>query len=215
MKTLFTILLLAAPIFGGQIDRIVAVVNNHPVSESEWEQQERFEALGNNVPFKGFQRSKEALDRIIDRRIVLAQRDNLDLPEADPKKVAAQLVSFRKQLGLESDSAWKQRLKDYGLLEADVAEIIGEQLDVLEFVDTRFRMAVQVSPLDIRTYYNETYLPEFRKQTPDTPAPALDQVRAQIESILLQQRMNDLFNTWMKTVRSQATIRFIHPEWKP
>lgn len=215
MRFSLAILLLAAPLLGGQIDRIVAVVDNHPISESEWEQQERFEALGNGQPFTGFQRSREALERVIDRRIVLEQRSNLELPDVGPDKVAAQLVSLRQQLGLESDSAWHQKLKDYGLLEADVADIVTEQLDVLNFVDTRFRMAVQVSPDDIRRYYNDTYVPRFKQQSPGATPPRLDSVRAQIESILLQERMNDLFATWMKNVRAQANIRFIDPGWKP
>lgn len=214
MRMLTAILLFAVPLFGGQIDRIVAVVNHHPVSESEWEQQERFEALGNQEPFRGFQRSKEALDRIIDRRLVLEQRDNLEMPDIDPQKVAAQLVSFRKQLGLESDTDWKQRLQEYGLLEADVADIIGEQLEVMNFVDTRFRMAVQSSGVDVRRYYNDEYLPEFRKKSPGGTPPTLDEVRPQIETIVIQQRMNDLFTAWLKTIRGQASIRYIHPGWK-
>jgi hypothetical protein len=190
-----------------QIDRIVAVVNNQAIVESEWEQQERFEALSNEEQFRGFQHSTASLDRIIDRRLILQQLGNTRVNVADKAEVAAQVTSLRSQLHLESDQAWKAKLKQYGLLEADISDIVAEQANVLRFIDTRFRIAVQVAPEDVRRYYNQTFVPEFRRTGKGAQPPKLDEVRAKIEAVLIQQRMNDLFTTWLKTIRAQANIR--------
>ena len=208
MKVLLTLTLFMAGVLPAQqIDRIIAVVNNQPIIESEWEQQERFEALSNEEPFKGFQHSAESLDRIIDRRLILQQFENARVTPVEPSVVASQLTSLRSQLHLEADAAWKAKLKQYGLLEADVADVVAEQANVLRFIDSRFRMAAQASPEEIRRYYNQTFVPEFRRQGKGGPPPKLEDVRAQIEAILVQQRMNDLFTTWLKTIRGQANIR--------
>ena len=208
MKVLVVILSLAAALSAQQIDRIVALVDRQPILESEWEQQERFEAMSNDVPFVGFQHSDEALDRLIDRRLILTQIEAAKMPRASADAVAAQLTSLRKQLNLTKDAAWSAKLKQYGLLDPDVADIVGEQADVLRFIEVRFRMAVHVNDEDIRRYYNDTYLPEFRRTAkPGQAPPKLVDVHSQIESVLAQQRMNDLFATWLNNLRNQANIR--------
>lgn len=206
MKRALVIFALALALPAQEIDRIVALVNRQPILESEWEQQERFEAMANDAPYATFQHSGEALDRLIDRRLILEQMTAAKVRRSAPETTAAQITSLRSQLNITSDAAWKHRLKQYGLLEADVADIVAEQTDVLRFIEARFRMAVHVNDEDIRRYYNETYVPEFNRSGKGAP-PKIAEVRTQIESVLTQQRMTELFTTWLRTLRTQANIR--------
>jgi hypothetical protein len=195
------------------IDRIAVVVNNQPITMGDWEQQERFEALSNNEPWQGVQRSRAALDRLIDRALLLGQMQQAGVSRADATATAAQLSNLRSQLKLENDDEWRSTLKRYGLLEADVADIIAEQADVLRFMEQRFRPAVHVAPEDVRRYYRETYLPEFAKTAKaGTKPPPVEQVQQQIVAVLVEQRMSDLFSTWLKTLRAQANIRRVAKE---
>jgi hypothetical protein len=204
-------LVIAAVLVAGyaqEIDRIVAVVNNRPIAESEWEQQERFEAMTSNEPWKGFRHSQDSLERLIDRALILQQMDSAGTPKADDAYVVAQLNSLRKQMRLESDKEWRARLKEYGLLGSDVADMVAEQANVLRFIDARFRPAVHIPIEDVRRYYRETYVPQFQRTAkPGVVAPALAEIESQIISVLTEQRMNDLFNTWLKTLRAQANIK--------
>jgi hypothetical protein len=101
------------------------------------------------------------------------------------------------------------------LLEADVADIIAEQTAVLHFMEQRFRPAVHIAPEDVRRYYRDTYIPEFAKTAKaGTKPPPVDQVQQQITTVLAEQRMNDLFATWLKTLRTQANIRRVAKEAK-
>lgn len=211
MRFLFAVAMLSSALCAQEIDRIVAVVNRQPIIESEWEQQERFESLANEEPAKGFTHSREALDRVIDRRLILQQMEGAHVPRSDEGATAAQVSAFRTQLQLKDQDQWQQKLKSYGLLETDVADILAEQADVLRFIDARFRMSVRVTPEEVRQYYQQSYVPEFRKSGHSTPPP-LEQVRAQIESVLFQQRVNDLFATWLKTLRGQANIRLLYKD---
>jgi hypothetical protein len=207
MKILLAILALAFTSFAQEIDRIVALVNRQPIVASEWEQQERFEAMSNEVPFRRFERSEEALERLIDRRLIIEQMNAAKVSRTSPDATAAQVTALRNQLNITSDAAWKAKLKQYGLLEADVADIVAEQADVLRFIEVKFRMAVHVNDDDIRRYYNETFLPEFARSGKAGTPPKVAAVRDSIESVLVQQRMNELFSTWLKTLRAQANIR--------
>ena len=212
MKRALVIFALALALPAQEIDRIVALVNRQPILESEWEQQERFEAMANDAPFAAFQHSSEALERLIDRRLILEQMTAAKITRSAPEATAAQITSLRNQLDITSDAAWKQRLKQYGLLEADVADIVAEQTDVLRFIEARFRMAVHVNDEDIRRYYNQTYVPEFNRSGKGGAPPKIAEVRTQIESVLTQQRMTELFTTWLRTLRTQANIRRFNQE---
>jgi hypothetical protein len=198
-----------------EIDRIAVVVNRQPITMGEWEQQERFEALSNSEPWNGVQHSRAALDRLIDRSLILEQMQQAGVARADATATAAQLSAFRTQIKLNGENEWRAALKRYGLLEADVADIIAEQTDVLHFMEQRFRPAVHVAPEDVRRYYRQSYLPEFtRTARPGTKPPALEQVQSQIIAVLAEQRMNDLFTAWLKNLRAQANIRHVALESK-
>jgi hypothetical protein len=196
-----------------EIDRIAVVVNRQPITMGEWEQQERFEALSNGETWTAVKHSREALDRLIDRALILEQMRQVEQRRADATTTAAQLTSFRHELKLDDDSTWRAALHRYGLLEADVADVIAEQTEVIGFIEQRFRPAVHVAPEDVRRYYRQSYVPEFAKtaKSGEKP-PVLDQVQSQIVAILAEQRMNDLFSAWLKNLRAQANIRRIAKE---
>ena len=217
MRVLFALAAFSLTLFAQEreIDRIAVVVNQQPITMGEWEQQERFEALTNDVPWNGVQRSRAALDRLVDRALIIEQMQQSGIATVDATATAAQLSTFRALLKLENEGAWQEALKRYGLLEADVADIIAQQTDVLRFMEQRFRPAVHVATEDVRRYYRETYLPEFsRTAKAGAKAPPLDQVQQQIVTVLAEQRMNDLFTAWLKNLRAQANIRSVAKETK-
>jgi hypothetical protein len=211
MRLLLAFIMLSTALGAQQIDRIVAVVNRQPIVESEWEQQERFESLANDDPAGGFAHSREALDRVIDRRLILQQMQTAPNGRSDANAMAAQVSALRTQLGLQDQAVWQQKLQWHGLLESDIADILAEQADVLRFIDARFKMSVHITPDEVKQYYQQVYLPELRKKE-DAHAQSLEQVRSKIESILIQQRVNDLFATWLKTLRAQASVRLLYKE---
>jgi hypothetical protein len=215
MRSALAIAALVFTLNAQEIDRIAVVVNNQAITMGDWEQQERFEAMSNSEPWEGVKRSHDALDRLIDRALILEQMQRAGVTRADATATSAQFQTFRAQLKLENDDEWKATLKRYGLLEADVADIIAEQSAVLHFMEQRFRPAVHIAPEDVRRYYRDTYIPEFAKTAKaGTKPPPVDQVQQQITTVLAEQRMNDLFATWLKTLRTQANIRRVAKEAK-
>jgi hypothetical protein len=72
----------------------------------------------------------------------------------------------------------------------------------------RFRQGIRITPDEIETYYKETLLPQYpAAQTP----PPLQEVSSRIEEILLQQRVNQLFDDWLANLRKQGQIEVLDP----
>jgi peptidyl-prolyl cis-trans isomerase SurA len=197
------------------IDRMVAVVNNQVITQSDWDEQERFEALAEGRNAGAVQHSPAALERLIDRVLISEHLSGARLQHATPEDVSSQIAAIRKQLPpaqSQDDAAWRKTLAEYSIPEEDLAQIVAEQVDVLRFVEIRFRPNVQVSPEELESYYNKTFLPELKKAgTGDAELPKLKQVEDRIRQVLVEQRVNEILNSWVQSLRAQANIRRIAP----
>jgi peptidyl-prolyl cis-trans isomerase SurA len=62
----------------------------------------------------------------------------------------------------------------------------------------------RVDRASISQYYNQTLLPQLRQQ--GAPPPPLSEVSDKIQQVLTEQRINELLNSWLEALRSQAQI---------
>ena len=193
------------------IDRIVVVVNDRVITQRDWATQERFEALAEGKP-PAEQHSPASLERVVDRVLLLQQMAELNFRPAPPELVAEEVAAVRKQLPPErsaNDAAWQKTLSDYGIAPEDFQQLVAEQANVLRFIDVRFRSNLRLSPFDIEKYYREVFLPEFAKNSKGGTAPALPQVQDKIQQIIIEQRVSEGLNSFLQSLRAQATIRRI------
>lgn len=209
-------LLLALSISGAEVvDRMVAVVNKQVVLQSELDQTARVEFLLEGKPLDKLTAVdlQQVLDQLIDRALLEQQIMNPSVLDPTPADVVDRLREVRTRTpGAGSDAQWQALLTRYGVTEQDVSDQVISQLRIVKFIDLRFRAMAQVDRAAITSYYQEKLLPELRKQ--GAPEPPLDQVAGKIEKILFEQRIDDLLNSWLQTLRSQANIQKIVPETK-
>jgi peptidyl-prolyl cis-trans isomerase SurA len=204
----FVLLLLASAACSAQIvDRMVAVVNGRVILQSELDQEVRVEFMMQGAPLskRTQQDTLAALDRLIDRALLDQQIMNNAMVDPAPEQVAAQVKSIRAQVpGAATDEGWKALLLGYGLIVQDIEDYVTSQVRLLSFIDMRFRGLVRVDKTAISTYYQEKFLPELRKQ--GHPEQPLSAVSGEIEKLLVDQSINEMLNTWLQTLRSQARI---------
>ncbi|MBZ5530600.1 MAG: SurA N-terminal domain-containing protein [Acidobacteriia bacterium] len=204
----FVLLLLVSAACSAQIvDRMVAVVNGRVILQSELDQEVRVEFMMQGAPLakRTPQDTLAALDRLIDRALLDQQIMNTAMVDPAPEQVAEQVKSVRAQVpGAATDEGWKKLLQDYGLIRQDIEDYVTSQVRLLSFIDLRFRGLVRVDKVAITTYYQEKFLPELRKQ--GHPEQPLADVSGQIEKLLVDQNINEMLNTWLQTLRSQARI---------
>jgi parvulin-like peptidyl-prolyl isomerase len=193
---------------GQVIDRVVASVNDRVITQSDWEEQERFESLLEGRDPVKIRLTEASLERLIDQLLVNEQLEALKYSPVAESEMTPQLLQLRKQLKVPNDAAWQALLVRYGLTETDFNRHFSEQLNTLRLVDLRFRPTVQVTDLRIQQYYNYTFVPKLQMQgTPMDKIPKLKDVEDRIRQILTEESMNNIFQTWLRNVRSQAQVR--------
>jgi hypothetical protein len=193
---------------GEVLDRVVAIVNNTPIFQSDWELALRSEALLGGRKPESFNEAEQraAFERLVDQELLHEQMRGFMITTVTDEEVNARLMEVRQQIeGAKTDEGWRQILANSDLNEDDLKARIRTQLEVLRFLESRFRPTVRVDYRTIQKYYREQFLPELHKQGgKDVP---LADVTSKIREILTQQRMDEQVTSWLQTLREQADIR--------
>jgi len=123
--------------------------------------------------------------------------------------VQQRIMDLQKEHKATTSSAWHAVLAHYGLAQRQVETWLAHDIAVLHQVEARLRPTVQIPPQTIESYYQQTFLPELRKSgAQDVP---LAQVSGKIREILTEQKVNELFTSWLQTLRSESKINTSAP----
>jgi hypothetical protein len=198
------------------LDRVVAVVNNHAILASDLDDEIRLSVLDPGRGGLGNLTRKKALDQLIARSLIQQQIREEDMQASDPPpaEVDARLAEIRKQLpacvrqNCASDAGWNAFLAAHGLTPERVRTYLRYRVEILRFIEERFRQGIHIPPQDIETYYHDTLAPQYTK---GEAVPPLDQVSTRIQEILLQQQVNILFDGWLQNLRKQGEIEVLDP----
>jgi hypothetical protein len=198
------------------IDRVVAVVNNQAILASDLDEEIRLSVLDPGQVGLGVLTRKRALEQLIGRALIQQQIREEDERAADPSQaeVDARLAEIRKEVpaciheNCATEAGWKAFLVAHGLTPERVQIYLRYRVQILRFIERRFRQGIQISPQEVESYYRVTLLPQY---TPGEVIPALDQVAPRIQEILLQQQVNVLFDDWLKNLRKQGEVEVLDP----
>jgi peptidyl-prolyl cis-trans isomerase SurA len=204
----------AVPELGVVLDRLVAVVNEDVILESDVDEERRFEEVQPYRSAPVFSRDK-IIERLIDRALIL-QQAALEPEDAIPDTdLDAQLVTLRKdipackQYHCETDDGWKKYLGDHGFTEEEFRARWKLRMQLLKFIEVRFRNGINITDSEIQAYYEKTMLPEYAKR--NVTPPKLETIKRRIEEVLLQQEVGALLQDWLKSLRAQGSVRMIAP----
>jgi len=182
------------------LDRIAVTVGPDIITESELLRDLRVTAFLEHKPVDlSSAARRQAAQRIVDQILILREAvdSHVSLPSTE---AAAGLVAPYK-----ADSNFQADLERYGISEQDLSAHLLAGLRTLAFTDLRFRPDVQVSPEDIRNYYNQL----ARQNAPNTARlGSFDENRDQIEKLLIEQRVIQTLDQWLETARAAANIRY-------
>jgi hypothetical protein len=197
-------------------DRVVAVVNRQAILASDVEDEMELSVLDPSRVARVQMTEQQALEQLISRTLIQQQIRQEDLSATGPKpeEIASRLKEIRTELPAcirahcETDEGWKTFLTRHDLTQPEVEDYLRRRVEILSFIEMRFRQGIQITPEEIEAYYKETLLPEYPAgQT----APPLQQVSSRIEEILLQQRVSQVFDSWLSNLRKQGQIEVLDP----
>jgi parvulin-like peptidyl-prolyl isomerase len=199
---------------GVVLDRVIAVVNGDVILESDVDEERRFEEVQPYREATNYTRDR-AIERLIDRALIL-QQAALEPEDAVPDKdLDAQLLTLRKdipackQYHCETDAGWQKYIEDHGFTVEEFRERWRKRMELLKFIEVRFRNGITISDDQIKSYYEKTMLPEYAKR--NVTPPKLETISNRIEEVLLQQQVGALLEDWLKSLRAQGSVRMITP----
>jgi peptidyl-prolyl cis-trans isomerase SurA len=204
----------AAPEHEVVLDRLIAVVNGDVILESDVGEERRFEEVQPYRAATRFTRDR-IIERLIDRALILQQAALQPEDAVSDQEVDAQLATLRKdipackQYKCETDDGWKKYLGDHGFTEQEFRARWKQRMQLLKFIEARFRNGIKISNAEIRAYYEKTMLPEYAKR--NVTPPKLETIQNRIEEVLLQQEVGALLQDWLKSLRAQGSVRTITP----
>lgn len=201
------------------LDRVVAVVNNQPILWSDIENELRLSALEPRSKEEGAATAQNALQDLIGRDLIRQQirQEDVQAAEPTPAKVQSRLEELRRELPecvrmhCSSDAGWQAFLREHNLTQREVERYLRMRLEVLAFIEDRFRQGIRIPDEDVEKYYRETLAPQYGAG--ETP-PQLEKVAPRIREILLQQQVNLLFGTWLDNLRKQGDVEVLDPALK-
>ena len=189
------------------IDRIVATVNGHVILQSDWDDAVRFEAFVEGRPLDQLtdQDRNRALDRLIDQELLREQSQGVDSPQPPADDIKKRVQEIQSQQAATTPTGWQAALARYGFDEKQFEARVAHDIAVLRQVEARLRPTVQIDAQSIESYYRDKFLPQLRHAgAQDVPLAA---VSGKIREILTQEKVNQLFSSWLQSLRAESKIR--------
>lgn len=190
------------------IDCIAISVGRAAVTRSAIDEQARITAFLNRVPVDASPAGRRrTAERLVDVVLIRREMEISRYAPAEPADVDKLLERIRNERGNKPEQ-FRLELEQYQIDESALRRHLTLQTQTLRFVELRFRPGSSVTDGEVELYYRDQFLPEFTRANPNKPAPELEQVRDRIEAEMLDQRVEQAMEQWLKEARSQTRVRY-------
>ncbi|MCS6804041.1 MAG: SurA N-terminal domain-containing protein [Acidobacteriota bacterium] len=184
------------------VDRLVALVNGEPITESDllW-----LMALDPQQPEGTFtNRAKRLrLEQAIDQQLLYQEAQKLPAIDVRPEDISRFIAELVRQF--PSESVFRRRLEAVGLDGPALQQRVRQQLIILQFIEFRFRSFVLVSDAEIQTYY-QSRVARLLQERGETPPPLDEKLRSVIEQTIVEDKVQSDLNDWFEEARLRAEI---------
>jgi parvulin-like peptidyl-prolyl isomerase len=180
------------------VDRIAARVENDVILLSEVRELSRYQKL---VDGKS-ESDAQILDRLVDQWIVRTEAAAARFPRPSASEIDRSVDRLKHSF--VSDAEFDARKREGGLSDADVREMVESQLYLSNYLDSRFRPAVQIDPQEIEKFYQEAVVPRAKARGQEVPT--IEAARDAIQEVLLQRGINAQADQWIRESRSRLHV---------
>lgn len=194
---LLSIFLLAAPAGQELIDRILAVVNGQIITLTDVRAALHFQLVPADVSTDPI---AAALQRLIDRRLMLVDVERYAPPEPAPADIDAGIDRIRTRYkdALELTTA----LIRYGLSDDELRRYVRDSLRIDAYLQQRFAAMPQPSADDLVRYYRahpEEFLVNGKPQL-------FNDAQAAVRARVVETERDRFMREWLAGLRRRATI---------
>jgi hypothetical protein len=189
------------------IDRIVARVETDIILLSDVRQLNRYQVFLDGKA----QSDADILNRLIDQWIVRNEASVARFPQPSDEDVDRSIERLKRSFS--SPAEFEARQKQSGITDDEIRRFVRAQLYLSNYLDSRFRPAIQIDENAIEDFYKTRVVPraESRGQTP----PTLDNARDFIQEALVQRAINEQADRWLKESRTRVRVEIMLDEKRP
>jgi hypothetical protein len=183
------------------IDRILAVVDTQIITLSDARAALKFALVPEDVAVDPI---AAALQRLIDRRLMLAEVDRYAPPEPAPAAVDAAMAAIERRYKdtLEMEIALNQS----AMSREDLRRYVRDGLRLEAYFQQRFSTVVQPSEDDVLGYYRD-HAAEFTVAGKLQP---LDSVREAARTAVIRAQREGFVRQWVEGLRRRGSVQVLY-----
>jgi hypothetical protein len=183
------------------IDRVLAVVDTQIITLSDARAALRFALVPQDVAVDPI---AAVMERLIDRRLMLAEVDRYAPPEPTPAAVDAAMAAIERRYkdALEMEIALNQS----AMSREDLRRYVRDTLRLEAYFQQRFSTVVQPSEDDILRYYRE-HAAEFTVAGKLQP---LDAVRDAVRTAVIREQREVFVRQWVQGLRRRGSVQVLY-----
>jgi hypothetical protein len=203
-RSLISLLLCCLPAASVVIDRIVVIVDRYAIKTSDIDRDVRVTDFLNREPLATNRHVKhKAAERLIDQTVIREETEKGGYTQASDTEVDAMIKRIVTDRFGGSETPFRQELARYGLTEGELRLQLPWQLDVLKFIDERFRPVVLIADEQVRDYYNQ-HKADLARQFPQLKT--YEALEPNIRASLEGEEINKNFDQWLAAARQRDRI---------
>ncbi len=187
-------------------ENVIAVVNGEEIS------REDFENLRSQMAaFQGFdissldeetknQLKAQVVNELIAQKLIKQKAGELGIT-ASQEEVSEQVENTIAQLG--GEEAYRESLAEEGFSEGDLRELISINLTIQNYFKEKLDLSsITATEEEIEAFYEE-------EAARNENLPALEEVRSQIEGMIIQQKQQELKSKLVQELREEADVELL------
>ena len=185
---------------GEVVDRIVAIVNDDVITQTDINIIQTFDIFEDLKKSPELDTQSQILNRLINQKLVIQlTSERISVEEEELEAFLTDIVHRT-----DPDLAEKALL-EFGLDWDDLKSYVREKLLFEKIVSQRFNRRVIVNIEEIERYYEQVYVPSQREREL-SPQPMIE-VLDQIEAALRQEKVEDQIQEWIENLKRGANIQ--------
>jgi peptidyl-prolyl cis-trans isomerase SurA len=188
-------------------DRVLAVVDEDPILDSDVARIIRLNLLERNPGEADHAYRRRVLNGLIEQRLQFHETDRFGFEQVPVDQIEKGVAQIRSRY--PDEATFQKALREVGLDPKKLRQLVARQLLVLTYVDERLGPRVFVGLDEISRYYREVLTPEMQKRGQQPPP--LEDLREDIRETLKQQKLTQETARWTRELRDKADV-VVYPE---
>ncbi|HLM02382.1 MAG TPA: hypothetical protein VK400_15125 [Pyrinomonadaceae bacterium] len=144
---------------------------------------------------------------LIDQRLFALEAKRLPRNAPTEEEVNAEIKRILELF--PSTAEFERRLRSVGfksVADDNFRRIMEQRVAIEKYLTFRFRSFAIITPQDEEKYYRDVFIPDFRRRNPGVLVPGLAEIRARVNQILTERKVEEEIERFLEEAKRRAEI---------